>query len=214
MHPNRDLPMPQQIRPRFRLRTLFALMLIAAFTARYWEGVLQFTVRFALDFWWFTYVVLFFTALTLGRRWLSKALPQPASLLQRAVVWMLLAAAGAWLAVVLWSYCLWTAFPAVLPATPRPLPYPDSLLFAIHDWFDARDPAPLGTFKIHGEYFAVVGVLQAGLASGWTLVGLALGVVLEQTPGGRSISHLLPKLGQAIRTRLAKLAEGRGARLC
>jgi hypothetical protein len=38
---------------------------------------------------------------------------------------------------------------------PRPFPYPDGWLAALHDWFDTRNPAPPGNVKLHGEFSKV-----------------------------------------------------------
>lgn len=68
------------------------------------------------------------------------------------------------------AYCVW-ALHRVSPSTltadsdwPQPWPYPDRGLTALHDWYDARHPAPPGSIKIHGELLRVRLIVWAALA--------------------------------------------------
>lgn len=53
------------------------------------------------------------------------------------------------------------------PSWPRNFPYPDTYLLALNDYYDARWPAPPGTFKMHGEVqlvqLTVIGVMAAAI---------------------------------------------------
>ena len=51
---------------------------------------------------------------------------------------------------------------------PRPFPYPDTALMAVHDWWDRLNPDP-GGLKIHGEYFAVLLALNSLVFASWLL---------------------------------------------
>jgi len=42
---------------------------------------------------------------------------------------------------------------------PRPFPYPDELLCKYHEWWDARNPVPLGLARLGGWANAVKGEL-------------------------------------------------------
>ncbi|WP_146591791.1 hypothetical protein [Posidoniimonas polymericola] len=61
---------------------------------------------------------------------------------------------------------------------PRPFPYPDSALDALHDWWDKRNPPPPGSFKYHGEYYTILLFLDLTVVSVSALLGVTLGVVL------------------------------------
>lgn len=39
---------------------------------------------------------------------------------------------------------------------PRPLPYPDTLLLRLENWYDVRFPCPPGYFKVEGEHSRVM----------------------------------------------------------
>lgn len=61
------------------------------------------------------------------------------------------------------------------PLYPRPFPYADEVLERYSHWLDARNPAPLGTIKIHGEYYTILEHLKwsiiAGIASMFFVLG-------------------------------------------
>jgi hypothetical protein len=61
------------------------------------------------------------------------------------------------LGLILCGWALHRMGPAGIldPKWPRPLPYPDTILNAYHDWLDARYPAAPGTIKLHGEIYRV-----------------------------------------------------------
>lgn len=82
------------------------------------------------------------------------------------------------------SYAIWTRHRIVHewflygdPAWPRPWPYPDHAISALHDWLDERNPPPPGFIKIHGEVYTVWGfadvVVIALLAVTAALFGVA-----------------------------------------
>lgn len=77
----------------------------------------------------------------------------------------------------LWSHYRWTNTRR-LDNWPQPLPYPDQILIAIHDWIDRTWPAPFGMIKIRGEYYTILECLRLTAWAFWTLFGLAFGLAL------------------------------------
>jgi len=74
-------------------------------------------------------------------------------------------------------YCAWalhrTGFSILMgdPQWPRPWPYPDQGLAALNDWYDARNPPPPDSLKLHGEWDRVRVTVSLVLASClWVLV--------------------------------------------
>ncbi len=50
------------------------------------------------------------------------------------------------------------------------------MLQALHDWFDAAYPAPPDSFKIHGEFYMVLSVINVNNCIASALFGLQLGL--------------------------------------
>jgi hypothetical protein len=68
--------------------------------------------------------------------------------------WIALCGGALPLIVTLFIYHRWVH--AFDTDWPRPFPYPDRLLLAIHDWWDRLHPAADGAIKLHGEYFTLL----------------------------------------------------------
>jgi hypothetical protein len=60
------------------------------------------------------------------------------------------------------------------------LPYPDSLIIAMMQWFDARHPAPPGSLKVHGEFPRVSFVMGMLVFVGMCFCGFLAGVVTKR----------------------------------
>ncbi len=84
-------------------------------------------------------------------------------------------------------YCAWllhrTSFSIIIgdPQWPRSCPYPDQWLLALNDWYDARNPAPPDSLKLHGEWDRVRATVALVLTSCvWMLV---ISIVRMEVPG-------------------------------
>jgi hypothetical protein len=62
------------------------------------------------------------------------------------------------------------------PSWPRPWPYPDGWLAGLAAWYDARNPAPDGMIKLHGELPQVCATMALGLVGclWWLATGIRI----------------------------------------
>lgn len=156
---------------------MFAAMLVAAIAAHQWRFLAWLTFDLAFRSWWFTFVAVSLAGFALGRRMRWLVLPERSGWMWRSAVALLLALSLLWLAECYWAHWIW-ASRVYLPLD-RPLPCPDRPLVAVHDWFDAMYPVSDGSFKISGEYFRVLALVNAGVNLGCAAAGFLLGVWAE-----------------------------------
>jgi hypothetical protein len=97
--------------------------------------------------------------------------------------WMILVI-PALLGVICCTWSLHRTSDAVLsfdPFWPRPWPYPDQWLAALNDWYDARNPPPPDSLKIHGEWGRVQATVAMAIISCFWL--LVISIVKMGVPG-------------------------------
>lgn len=90
-------------------------------------------------------------------------------------------------------------------AWPRPFPYPDLLLLEIHDWWDRLHPAPAGSLKIDGEFYAVLLGANALFLFACLVCGVVCGRVLRTCDLAAVVRLAAPKRGASfLRWRLGE----------
>lgn len=160
---------------QFSLRSLFAFVFVAALIAANWSFVASFFL------WWFvlTGPMLVLTSFCVVR-WLSRPSSPPASPRFASYLgWF-----AALLAFAQLAFCVFVRHRWVDPWNdamwPRGFPYPDLFLMEIHDRWNRLNPAPPGSIKIHGEYFAVYRCITGIALGACLLFGMVCGYVFRQ----------------------------------
>ena len=64
---------------------------------------------------------------------------------------------------------------------PRALPYPDTYLVQVHDWWDRLHPAAPNAIKIHGEYYSILYGVNGLLFAAFLVFGAVAGYVFRDT---------------------------------
>lgn len=85
------------------------------------------------------------------------------------------------------------------PLYPRSFPYADRILERYEAWLDARNPAPPGTIKFHGEYYTLLKHLTMSLLISCTVLLFWLGL-------------LAPNLANRIQLQTRRLLRRSGSR--
>lgn len=161
------------LRPRFGLRSLLLLVLFVALVAANRARALDFVLHFLI----IAPVSALLTFVTAF--WLVYALrgTSPGGFSPRLSSpwrWPLLGLASLPLAAALFALQRWrTGWQDA--HWPRPFPYPDDLLVAIHDWWDRTHPAPPGYIKIHAEYYPVLFMIDTAVLLASALLGSVCG---------------------------------------
>lgn len=85
-------------------------------------------------------------------------------------------------------------------AWPRPIPYPDEIMLAFHNWLDALYPAEPGYIKMEGEIYTVCAYLNTVALILCASVGAILGCVCRKN-GPMGITYWYEKAINAFRKR-------------
>ncbi len=173
----------EPVRFQFSLRTILVATAICALLL----GLGPSLGVWALSFWNVTYTICVSLLIAIGAYTLGWLSSRHMRLHQVSV----LRIAGQVLLVIctfltcyaFWWRYRWTWGTFDDPAWPRPWPYPDTLLSAFHDWLDARNPPPPGYFKIHGEAYAVLRLLNLVYFGSLAATVGALGMLTPRLPG-------------------------------
>jgi hypothetical protein len=155
---------------RFSIRFLAILMAIIAICCVYAQDLIE----LVLDCYYPISVVLLFGTFLAGQRllmqWKVSQRFHVLSSINFAVGLLVLAAAM----LVVWARYRW-----VMLYFTGEFPYPDTLLLQFCNWLDARNPAPPGFLKLHGEYDTVLLILTLATYTLSLVAGLLLGLSIR-----------------------------------